>query len=163
MVLEQAAQRRDVAGHVVGQPGGEVAELEQLHVEVARRPGDPLQLLEAVAKDAQRLGREDAAQLALQRARAAHRDAQVVQELRVGVGERAGQVRVDRREQARAGSPTAATSARSPRSSSRRSFDDTPPTVAAERLDGVVLDRPRRRDEPEPDVSSADTSRSSRS
>ena len=40
-VREQPPQRRDVTvGALAGQPRGELVELQQLHVEVARRAGD---------------------------------------------------------------------------------------------------------------------------
>jgi hypothetical protein len=140
--------RHDVARDVGRQSLGELAELEQLHVEVARRAGDPLQLPEAVAKDAQRLGREDAAQLALQRARAAHRHAQVVQELAVDVPKRAGQVELDDLVQAaqdlhRGG--VGALAGVELEAQLRGGAAGDP----ACRLDGVELDRPWRLAEPE--------------
>ena len=148
MRFEQAPQRRDVVCAVGGQPCGEVVELEQLDVEVAHGPGDLLQLLEAVAEDAQRLGREDPRELALQRPRAAYRDAQVVQELAVDVGERPRQVGVDDLVQApqhRDGGDVGAHPGAQLHAQLRRSPSDT----AAGRVDRVVLHRPRRLDEPE--------------
>jgi hypothetical protein len=65
-LLEQQAQRRDVRRRALPQPRRELAELEQLHVEVACRSGQHLQLAKAGAEHPQRLRREDAAQLALQ-------------------------------------------------------------------------------------------------
>ncbi len=147
MVGEQLAQRLDVAGDLVGQLRRELAELEQLHVEVAGRAGDRLQLLEAVAKRAQRLGREHAAQLALQGARAPHRDAQVVEELGVGVGERAGRVELDDLEQAPQDDDRGLVRAgvRIQRDAQlRRDPADDP----ADRRDRVVLHGARRRHEP---------------
>ena len=78
-----------------GTAGQQVVPVEQLDVEVAGGPGDRLDPLEGVALPGQRLGGEGARQLAQHRAAAPHRHPQVVEELGVEVGERAGQVGLD--------------------------------------------------------------------
>ena len=66
--------------HLLRQRGLQVGEVEQVDVEVAQVAGDRLEALELVAEVLQALG-VDRLELALQRARAADGDAQVVQEL----------------------------------------------------------------------------------
>ena len=93
---QQLLERIEVARHVRRKRGAEAVEVEQVDVEVARGARDRLQPAKAVAEVLERLPLEHALQLTLQRARASHGHAQVVEELAVGVGERAGQVGLDR-------------------------------------------------------------------
>ena len=97
-VLEHAAQRVQLGLHRLRQRCPQVVEVEQVDVEVAQVAGDLLDALELVAEVLQAL-RVDRLELALERARAADRDAQVVQELAVDVLERPGQVLRDHLEQ----------------------------------------------------------------
>ena len=89
-LLEQRSQRRQLVGALAGH----LVPLEQLHVEVAQRPGDRLHPLELRPQPRARRRRVHAPQLAQHRARAADRDPQIVQELRVDVVEHALDVRL---------------------------------------------------------------------
>ena len=97
--LEQGLERVEVVAHLRGQRGLQRGEVEQVDVEVAQLAGDRLDALELLAEVLEALG-VDRLELALERARAAHGDAQVVQELRVDVLDRAREVVVDHLEQA---------------------------------------------------------------
>ena len=69
-----------------------LVELEYVDVEVARRARHPLKPAELRAPERQLLGRKHAAQLAQDGARAPDGDPEVVQELRVDIGERQGRI-----------------------------------------------------------------------
>ena len=125
---QQRAQRLELAALRLGQRGREVLELQQIDVEVAAGASDLLQPAELGPEAAQLVGREHGLQLALQRPRPAHGDAQVVQELAVDVGQRPGQVGLDDlrqpgedRDRGGVGTLRAV--------QGDREFDDTPPGV----------------------------------
>ena len=99
LVSSSVQQRVEVGLHLGRERRLQRGEVEQVDVEVAQVAGDRLDALELLAEVLQALG-VDRLELALQRARAADGDAQVVQELRVDVLERAGEVVVDHLEQA---------------------------------------------------------------
>ena len=97
---QELAQSVEVGALSLRHGLGELVELEQVDVQVAAGPGRLLDPLEVGAEALELLRREHLLQLALQRAGPAHRHAQVVQELRVEIGERAWQVRLDHGQQA---------------------------------------------------------------
>ena len=90
--LQQAAQRLEVRGALARERRDELVPLEQLDVEVAHGPGQRLHPPELGPQMGALAGVVHALELAQHRARAPDRHAQVVEELGVEVGERAGDV-----------------------------------------------------------------------
>ena len=105
-------QRVEVAPHEFGSPPTHerphLVELEHVDVEVADVAGGLLEPAELGAEVRELVRREHGLELALDRARAPHRDSQVVQELAVEVGDRAVEVRLDHLEQPRSTAAAAA-------------------------------------------------------
>jgi hypothetical protein len=92
---QQRAHRGERRVAVGRNAGEQFVPVEQLHVEVAGGAGDRLDPLERRALAGQLVGRERPLQLAQDGAAAADRDPEVVEELGVVVGQRAGQVGFD--------------------------------------------------------------------
>ena len=146
---QQAAQRLELGARAVGQRGCERVEVEQVDVEVAHRARDLLEPPEVAPRGGQRLGREHARELALDRARAPHRDAEVVQELGVDVGQRAREVGLDRRQQVGRGRSRPPRRRARRRSSAHARLGRDARRVAAGGDHRLVVERLGRRDQPE--------------
>jgi hypothetical protein len=90
--LQQRAQRLELGGPVGRERRDELVPAEQVDVEVADRAGERLHPLELVAHMRALLFLVHGVELAQHRAGAPHRHTEVVEELRVEVGDRAGHV-----------------------------------------------------------------------
>ncbi len=91
---QQFVQRREVGRALLRKGGGQLIPLEQLHVEIAHRPGEGLHPAQLHTQMGPLGGRVHPVQLAEHRACSPNRDAQVVEELGVEVIERPGHVRL---------------------------------------------------------------------
>ena len=96
---QQILQRSQALRRLRRQAGPVVVELEQVDVEIAQSAGLPAEPGELLAEAVHPPGRQDPSDLAQRRAGAAHRDPEIVQELRVEIAAQPVLVAPDRVEQ----------------------------------------------------------------